>query len=431
MENNEVVKKRLSARFIAIFLAACLLIGSALAITPSIQEVMMPDPYGIMPLMLDDTSTARTAYISRSINYGNYNGAFSYSGSCSSQTIDLAFSTSFTEVALASHTLEKSSFGTSKCYVRVASGTYVDYIADVSFPVEQYSSLVVSGSFDCYFKTFFPDGEGSSSVAASHELQLLVNGSPVGTVFDNTDYGATFSDQRIVLTEDVTTLGVRASWTEEVSNYTTYSGTPTVELLLVIDDMLSVIPNSSSGDSGDDSGDDSGGSSGTSEQMERLIAWQQNIYTKLTGIDNELDPDISSSMGSYVADTAENTSNIASIFARDDDIQLRDDVDDTLKEVTTQFYDQTSDSSSSMTVETVQNVKGISDGMDAMFSSGYSVSDAFTEIAENDDFMSWFTVETAQALDSTGNVATVDDEDKYNMHFYYDHIAELEERRGD
>ena len=67
---NEV-KKPVRGRVIAVLIAVCLLVGSAFALTPSIQEVMMPDPYGIMPLMLDDASSARTAFISSKVYYGN------------------------------------------------------------------------------------------------------------------------------------------------------------------------------------------------------------------------------------------------------------------------------------------------------------------------------------------------------------------------
>lgn len=438
---NEV-KKPVRGRVIAVVVAVCLLVGSAFALTPSIQQVMMPDPYGIMPLMLDDENLNRTVALNGKVGVGythiSYGDDFTY---VNSQTFDISGVSESDGYNLASGFLESASqVMDGKFYLVVNSGTYVDYSVDVSFSPSDYKSLVVSGGFEMFFEAY-PEDPGMTTLASyPSTYQLLINGSPAGTIFSGGYSGATFADQAISITSEVTSIGVRCSWNsgDSVSDDINLGGN--VELNLWWNDELSVIPSTDSGDSGggdtgggDTGGGDSGSTSGSvsASQVERVIAWQQNTYTAVNDIKSVLNPNNSGSVGSYIKDTAEDTSNIASVYASESDIQLKSNMENTTAEVVSSFYDQTSTSSSSMTVETVQNVKGISDGMDALFSSGYSVSDAFTEIAENDDFMSWFTAECAANLDSTGQAVTVGDDDPYNMHFYYNQVNAIAERRGD
>lgn len=438
---NEV-KKPVRGRVIAVVVAVCLLVGSAFALTPSIQQVMMPDPYGIMPLMLDDENLNRTVALNGKVGVGythiSYGDDFTY---VNSQTFDISGVSESDGYNLASGFLESASqVMDGKFYLVVNSGTYVDYSVDVSFSPSDYKSLVVSGGFEMFFEAY-PEDTGMTTLASyPSTYQLLINGSPAGTIFSGGYSGATFADQAISITSEVTSIGVRCSWNsgDSVSDDINLGGN--VELNLWWNDELSVIPSTDSGDSGggdtgggDTGGGDSGSTSGSvsASQVERVIAWQQNTYTAVNDIKSVLNPNNSGSVGSYIKDTAEDTSNIASVYASESDIQLKSNMENTTAEVVSSFYDQTSTSSSSMTVETVQNVKGISDGMDALFSSGYSVSDAFTEIAENDDFMSWFTAECAANLDSTGQAVTVGDDDPYNMHFYYNQVNAIAERRGD
>lgn len=437
---NEV-KKPVRGRVIAVVVAVCLLVGSAFALTPSIQQVMMPDPYGIMPLMLDDENLNRIVALNGKVGVGythiSYGDDFTY---VNSQTFDISGVSEADGYNLASGYLESASQTTDGMfYLVVNAGTYVDYSVDVSFSPSDYKSLVVSGGFEMFFEAY-PEDTGMTTLASyPSTYQLLINGSPAGTIFSGGYSGATFADQAISITSEVTSIGVRCSWNSGGSvSDDIYSG-GNVELNLWWNDELSVIPSTDSGDSGggdtgggDTGGGDSGSTSGSvsASQVERVIAWQQNTYTAVNDIKSVLNPNNSGSVGSYIKDTAEDTSNIASVYASEADIQLKSDMESTTSAVVSSFYDQTSTSSSSMTVETVQNVKGISDGMDALFSSGYSVSDAFTEIADNDDFMSWFTSECAASLDSTGQVATIGDDDPYNMHYYYEQVNAIAESRG-
>lgn len=384
---------------VAFALCISLLIGSAFALTPSYQKVSMPDPYGIMPLSLDDGSSSRILKTGGAINYGNYTSSSYYS----------TLGTGTYSIINGRTTLGEfygTEFNLKYMYLNVPAGNY-DISVSVNLSADDYSALVFSGGASFNFQLY----RSTSIYAYPDTAQFLVNGSPVGSSFACSNGSFTSADTEVAITSAVTSIGVRFTWNsadsvrQSVSSvafpYILYSNfTDNIVYSTVSKTDTDYVP-----------------------YFERVIAWEQSIYSAISSLGDRL----SDSLGGV----GESASKIASVFARDDDIQLRDDVDDTLKEVTSQFYDQTSTSSSSMTVETVQNVKGIADGMDAMFSSGYSVSDAFTEIADNDDFMLWFTAETAQALDSTGNVATVGDDDPYNMHYYYDQVNAIAERRGD
>lgn len=361
----------------------------------------MPDPYGIMPLSLDDGSSTRVLSIPSSIKSGV---SSSYYTSLAAGSYDITVGRAY----LDEYDLWTSAeFKLKSLYLSVPAGSY-DISVSTSISAADYNSIVFTGGAAFNFEVYNHYG---SAYAYPDKAQFLVNGSPVGSAFSCSNGSFTASDTEVAITSAVTSIGVRFIWSsaDTVNKSTSDSASPYYLYYNLTDNLyysavakedVDYIP-----------------------YFNRIISWEQSIYSAIDALGDRL----SDSLGGV----GESASKIASVFARDDDIHLRDNVDDTLKEVTTQFYDQTSTSSSSMTVEAVQNVKGISDGMDAMFSSGYSVSDAFTEIAENDDFMSWFTAETAQALDSTGNVATVDDEDKYNMHFYYDQVNAIAERRGD
>lgn len=357
----------------------------------------MPDPYGIATLALTDYD----GYILRL--YGDYpdDSTLSqfYLGLVDDNSVpagDYSISTGTTALYQVSGSSSKYS------WCGAFDSTYCDVLTDADLSNSDYSSVTFSGggSFRFY-------GGNTTATIYPTSCQLIVNDYPVGDVFTCTDGYFTLSDTEVVISTDVYNMGVRFFFDACSSGiYTASSATSTRTFRSVWTDNIvySVTDKSEV----------------YVPYFERVIAWEQSIYSAITALSN----DLSDSLGGGI-------DRIASVFARDDDIQLRDDMDSTLQEVTMQFYDQTSTSSSSMTVETVQNVKGISDGMDAMFSSGYSVSDAFTEIAENDDFMSWFTSETAAALDATGQAAAVaGDDDPYNMHYYYDNLNEALGKRG-
>lgn len=387
-------KKRYKRMVVAFALCISLLIGSAFALTPSYQKVSMPDPYGVMPLSMNDSDYSRTLSWNGDIKFGIPSNTVSFGGSGSLTYVP--------EQGV--YQMWSGSYGTSGFYFYAGAGSYVDITSAVSLSSTTYPSMIVSGSGQ-----FFLYNTNIYYQIVPQLVYVLINGIQTGPAFEVDSTGNfTISDLKFDLSSNVTSIGLRFMYSSDtvVSN-TISAGSSTRNAIVYFNDDTVFTPQTTN-------------VLPYEPFFERVIAWEQTINNSVLSLKDTL----SASLGGSVE-------KLVSVFARDDDIQLRDDVDDTLKEVTTQFYDQTSTSSSSMTVETVQNVKGIADGMDAMFSSGYSVSDAFTEIAYNDDFMSWFTAETAQALDSTGNVVTVGDDDPYNMHYYYDQVNAIAERRGD
>lgn len=119
------------------------------------------------------------------------------------------------------------------------------------------------------------------------------------------------------------------------------------------------------------------------------------------------------------------------MFARDDDIQLRDDVDDTIKTATDSFFSE-SNSTTQVNSEKVTQAKDSLEGASAMFgASGYSVDSFFNDASSSsDDYLAWFSSDTASWLDSTGSGASLEDDDPYNMQLYYDRINQIAGLRG-
>lgn len=392
-----------------IFLCVVLLVGSALALVPTIKKVYAPSPYVIAPFSLNDNDNYRLIRTSAPIYYGANN---TYLNEYPSEFTTLDYE--YSDYELATYTYSSLSTTLQSRYrIIVEPETYVDFSAPSQFYVESYESIIFSGG-----GTFYLNCDGAC--AYPDTVSVLINELPVdGSFAVDPETGVFLINDLEVLIgdEDIMEVGLRFTWISEdaLSYVGSKSLTRTLNLHFV--DDITITPSGSGSGSGGDGGDDSGDGSDLpyASFFNRVIAWEQSIYSAIVNGNNSSNASVS---------------RIASVFAREDDVILRDNIDGTLQEVITQFYDQTSTSSSSMTVETVQNVKGISDGMDAMFSSGYSVSDAFTEIADNDDFMSWFTSECAASLDSTGQAATFGDDDPYNMHYYYEQVNAIAESRG-
>lgn len=124
----------------------------------------------------------------------------------------------------------------------------------------------------------------------------------------------------------------------------------------------------------------------------------------------------------------EDTSALRDMYASDQDLQLKEDTAPIVEEIADSFFG--SDSDTAINTETVKDTQTALQGVGTMFSSGYEISDAFEEIGSNDDFMLWFSVDTASALDSTGSAASVSDDDPFNMWRYAQQISSIRDRRG-
>lgn len=121
---------------------------------------------------------------------------------------------------------------------------------------------------------------------------------------------------------------------------------------------------------------------------------------------------------------------LVNVFARDDDIQLRDDVDPVISSAADSFF--SSDSSTAVTESRVSDAQTSLEGASAMFDSGYSVDSGFAEIAESkDDFLSWFTSDTLSWLDTTVSSYDSGEDDPYNYWLYNQQMAEVAKRRGE
>lgn len=318
--------------------------------------------------------------------------------------------------------------------MNVPAGTYYDIIAGVSYTPADYQSIVISGGYQFYL--YVSPAGTDDFYAYPDTCQILINGVPVGDVYSCSSGSVTIPDVEFSLTENVTSLGLRFTW-NSADSVSSSSGTTYDEgyvyLFARVTDSVNITPV-------------------TKEDVDyipflnRIISWEQSIYSGISALGDSL----GSSLGGAIEQVAyqlspdnegtvgESVSNLGSIFARDDDIQLRDDMDETITEATSSFYESSTstdedeyDSATKVDKQKVTDIKNISKGASALFDTGYDITDGFTEIGSNDDFLSWFTADTAQALDSTGAVATVGDDDPYNMHFYYDQIEAIAGKRGE
>lgn len=118
------------------------------------------------------------------------------------------------------------------------------------------------------------------------------------------------------------------------------------------------------------------------------------------------------------------------MFASPDDLELKAESLELSSSVSDSFYSSDAEGAS-VNLDTVSSLKQVSDGAADLFDTGYGVADLFTEIDSNADFLSWFTAETAQALDSSSQVMSVADEDPYNMYIYYDQLNSIALKRGE
>lgn len=420
-------KKRYKRMFVAVVLCISLLIGSAFALSPSYQKVNMPDPYGIMPLSLSEETTTRTVTNSSAITYGFYSSSKRVTYSAGTRT----FSTFSGRV-----TLSSSHFTSARGrYMNVPAGTYYDIIAGVSYTPVDYQSIVISGGYQFYL--YVSPAGTDDFYAYPDTCQILINGVPVGDVYSCSSGSVTIPDVEFSLTENVTSLGLRFTWSS-ADSVSSSSGTTYDEgyvyLYARVTDSVNITPV-------------------TKEDVDyipflnRIISWEQSIYSGISALGDSL----GSSLGGAIEKVAyqlspenegtvgESVSNLGSIFAREDDIKLRDDMDSTLKEATSSFWSPAGegetetefDKATKVDKQKVTDIKNVGKGASALFDTGYGITDGFEAIATDDSFMSWFTAETANALDSTGQAVSVGDDDPYNMHFYYDQMQAIQKARGD
>lgn len=399
---------------LAVLLVVALSVGSAFALSVQSQKVSLPSAYSIMPLSLDDESTDRTVYNSNSIVFGGYTSSRRTTLTSSSRPVTAG-------TTVSDYLLGSLSASSSNTYVggyfSVPSGTYIDVTSSVAISSSQYGSILVTGggqfSLRCYGISSIP----SLGAAYPNRAQFLVNGVPVGDYVTCSNGSFTLPDMTIELTEDVSSLGVRFTYTSAYTKSVT-SGTYSTSIFLrcPFTDNINIAPVEKS-------------ATDYVPYFERVIGWLTSVFSSV----NPLHDDLTAILSALSTGFGENGSldRLASIFARDDDIELRDEMDDTLKEATDIFYNTTDNPSTSVSKDTVQEAGQTLQGMSTMFNSGYSAGDAFQEIADSkDDFLSWFSADTSSWLDTAPSTYSLED-DPYNMWMIEQQYAEIAQKRGE
>lgn len=131
----------------------------------------------------------------------------------------------------------------------------------------------------------------------------------------------------------------------------------------------------------------------------------------------------------YLSSMQLSLGNLSAVLADPDDRAAKEASSDFKNSITSNFLE--SDSPGSLNSGSVSDLKGVSDGAAGLFDSGYGVTDFFTELDNNSDFMSWFSAEAATALDCTAQAAAIDGEDPYDMSYYYEQLALIQSKRGE
>lgn len=413
--NTQKKINRFTVVALAVALVVCLVVGSASALTITHQKVSMSDPYAVMPLTLNPEDSTRTLKTYGSYSYGA-NSPTSYRRTVSSFTTTSS-STVFNGDPDGWYTPGSSS--SKGTYLRVPSGFYVDITAPVSFPNTEYGSVLFSGGGSFMIENSPYASNFVDVYAYPDTVQILVNGVLVGDPITCTSTGSfTLNDIEVAITDTVTSIGLRFKWTsaDTVSNSTGSLTSMTYRSYFRFSDTTSITPV--------DIADID-----YIPYFNRVIAWLQSIYGN-TNVANSLLESINQSLdGQSSSDSP--LGRLANVFARDDDIQLRDDMDETLKEATSIFYDSTENPSTAISTDTISSAGETLQGVSSMFDSGFEATDVFQEIADSkDDFMSWFTEDTYSWLDTVPSTYTRED-DPYNTWMIENQYAEMAKRRGE
>lgn len=427
-----VKMKRCLMSAVAVCLVCVLLAGSALAFHVTYQEVSMPDPYGVSVLNLSEDTTNRTIFNSSPIVYGAYTSSYRKTYSSQSKTFDGSGY---------NHLLASYSPGTASArgmYLSVPSGTYIDWSANVSYSNTEYGSFLVTGggTFYLFLDSIYAVLDDVS--AYPNTVQVLVNGSPVGDKITVSSSGVfTIPDLEVDLSGAVTSVGLRFTWTsaDTVSGSTSYGYSDAYRRLYAyMNDNVNLTPIAKE-------------DTDYVPYFERVIAWLQSIFSAVNPLHNDL-LQIAEGLSSLTGEqgiqavvqaltgtngtVANFTEDLKTIFASDEDLQLKEDTAPVISTVTDTFFSG-ADESTSITTEKVTTAGETLKGMTSMFDSGYDATDAFTDIAENtDDYLAWFTTDVAGWLNTVPSSAAEDgDEDPYNMWRVQEQYDAISKARGD
>lgn len=389
------------------FLLSGLLTFSAFAVQPSHVTVSMPDPYGISTLVLADDGGNFS--FDGDITYGAYSNS-KYRTDLSS--FSSTFNDSFDGVMKVFNYGSSTSVTAYGSYINLSAGAYFDVIYSVSLSSTDYGKILFSGGLNgCSINA---STAGARSAIYGSSFQLIMNDSVFGDVYslDSSGTGSVPSLE-VPLTSDVYNIGFRVYFPDggQVSTSST-SKVSYCYCTFLAGDQLLYTPIES---------DDP-----YIPLMQEQISWLQAIFSAVNPLYSAIQ-----NLASLMGQSGEGVNRIASVFARDDDIQLRDDVDDTIKTATNSFFSE-SNSTTQVNSEKVTQAKDSLEGASAMFgASGYSVDSFFNDASSSsDDYLAWFSSDSASWLDSTGSGASLYDDDPYNMQLYYDRINQIAGLRG-
>lgn len=124
-------------------------------------------------------------------------------------------------------------------------------------------------------------------------------------------------------------------------------------------------------------------------------------------------------LNTYLDAMQDGIGKLSYVFASPEDLELKNQADPGTDAFRENFGGGASLSDIGDAAELTTSVPKLMD-------SGFDFGDAIEEIGGNDDFLSWFTVETWAALDSTGNVAAAD---SGYLSDYYDNLRKVELKR--
>lgn len=198
--------KRFTIVTLAVGLCLILLVGSALALNVSYQQVSMPDPYGVAPLNLNADDLTRTI---------SFNGRLRYGANSPSSNTELitSYSTIFEDYDNAVTLCSLAVASSTGTFLGGAAGSYFDFVAPFSADLNSVSSLIFGGggSGACVSVVPFLTNQGTNSLVKYFtSVQVLVNGLPVGSpVSCSADGSFTLNDISVSLTDNVTSVGLR------------------------------------------------------------------------------------------------------------------------------------------------------------------------------------------------------------------------------
>lgn len=186
-------------RIVAFVAALVISMAAALpasALTPAYTRVAMPDPYSIMPLSLDESSTSRTISSSGSFWFGKEGSAKEVA----------AFTNVYENFSTYVRFTETQSSDYTTFAYNIPAGTYFDFTSAVSYSTSDYQSVLVAGSVQFYLS--FSHANSALS-ALPDRAQFLINGLPVGDPVSISSNLFSFSSMEIDLSSDVSTIGYR------------------------------------------------------------------------------------------------------------------------------------------------------------------------------------------------------------------------------